>query len=77
MPAVGQQAVADADQDGDQPGGEQQVAPPIHLGVLAHPDVMQHEVRPDGAEHPFGCARTHSIRKTVPLQNGGSSRDCY
>src|ERR1700722_2602829 len=50
VPAVGQQAVGDADQDGDQPGGEQDVAPPVHPGVLAHPDVLQHEGGPHGAE---------------------------
>ena len=67
MPAVGQQAVGDADQDRDQPGGEQQVAPPVHLRVLAYPDVMQHEVRPHGAEHADRC---RDEEDQVPVHRG-------
>src|SRR5580700_354399 len=67
MPAVGQQAVGDADQDGDQARGEQQVAPPIHLRVLAYPDVVQHEVRPHGAEH---ADRRRDQEDQVPVHRG-------
>ena len=50
-----------------QPGGERQVAPPVHLRVLAHPDVMQHEVRPHGAEHADRC---RDEEDQVPVHRG-------
>jgi hypothetical protein len=49
--AVRLEPVGDADQDRDQAHAEEQVAPPVHLRVLTDADVVQHVVRPDGAEH--------------------------
>ena len=48
--AVGLDAVGDADEDRDQADREGQVAPPVHLGVPALAEVMQFQVRPDGAD---------------------------
>jgi len=44
-------AVGDADQHRDQPGGEGQVAPPVELGRVALAELTQLQVGPDRAEH--------------------------
>src|ERR1700683_134188 len=52
--AVRQQAVGDPDQDRDQAGAEQDVAPPVHPRPAPGALVPQHEIRPHGAERPDG-----------------------
>ena len=46
VPAVGQQAVGDADQDEDQPDGEGDVAEPVDVGRGAHAAVLELHGRP-------------------------------
>ncbi len=54
MPAVGQQAVGDPDQDEDEAGRERDVAEPVDLGRCAHPPLLELRVGEEGAEDPEG-----------------------
>src|SRR5207344_2708629 len=52
VPAVGLDAVGDADQDADQADREGDVAQPVDPGLGPDPDLAEAQVGPDGAADP-------------------------
>ena len=74
VPAVGQEAVGDPDQDEDQADGEGDVAQPVDLGRRAHPSVLELHVRPGRAEDAERAPRSRRRGATPPGPAGHRAR---
>ncbi len=60
-PAVGLDAVGDADHDGGEPDREADVARPVDGGTAPDPALAQHEVGPGGADHAEGDGHEEDV----------------